>query len=213
MYKLHFFPGACSLATQVILRELQQPFVLLDKNANADFAALNPVGNVPVLENGEQVLREGAAIIFHLLEQHDNCLMPTASGTIAAARQQAREDIMFANATMHPAYSRLFFIAQNLAEHLDEKAQAAAYAAAGQAINHLWAVVEQRLQQTPFLGGEAVSAADIMLTVYSRWGQFFPLTLEIGEKTQAMLDRVMAMDNFRLAVAEEERVANPQAAS
>lgn len=207
MYKLHFFPGACSLATQVILRELEQPFVLLDKNTNADFTALNPVGAVPVLEDGGQVLREGAAIIFYLLEQHDNNLMAKSG----PARQQAREDIMFANATMHPAYSRLFFIGQNLAGKLDDVAQKAAFDSATQAINHLWNVVEQRLQHAPYLGGEHVSPADILLAVYSRWGQFFPVNIRIGEKTQAMLDRVMTMENFRLSVAEEEKATKEQA--
>lgn len=196
MYQLHFKAGTCALATQTILRELNQSVQLIDKNGNKDFMSLNPVGVVPVLVDGQQVLCEGAAIILHLLNKHENSLLPQAS----VARQSAIENILFANATMHPAYGRLFFMGQHLP---DGEAKDVGFNAAADEISRLWAVVEQKLSDKPFLGGDTVSAADIMLTVYSRWGQYFPVEITIGQKTQRMLEAVTGLDSFQASLEAE----------
>lgn len=204
MYTLYFLPDACSLATQVVLRELSQEVSLIHKQQVSDFSSINPVGTVPVLhdpDNG-QTLREGAAIMIHLLEKHPNPMFPHND---ANARLQAIRNIMFANATMHPAYSRLFFASSAI--H-DADARQAFFASAADAINALWQVVENQLQEQPFLGGEQPSAADIMLSVYSRWGAAFPVNIQIGEKTSAMIDRVLAMDSFKQALKTEQQAAD-----
>jgi glutathione S-transferase len=111
---------------------------------------------------------------------------------------------MFANATMHPAYSRLFFTA-SIIDNIEAKQQS--FDAAAQSISALWQVVEGRLQTQPFLGGEHISAADVMLTVYFRWGATFPVTINIGEKTTQMLEIVLAMPSFQRALKAEEQAS------
>ena len=197
MYTLYYLPGACSLATHAVLRELDQPVELVDVQQLSNFTDINPVGSVPVLIDGDSTLREGAAILLHLLNKHNNHMLPTSG----ASREQAIEDILFANATMHPAYSRLYFIAQHIT---DVGAKKAAFAAAANAINTLWQVVEQQLAGRDFLGGERVSAADIMLAVYFRWGANHPVTITQGSNTSRMLDAVMAMPSFQRSVAAEQ---------
>ena len=197
MYTLYYLPGACSLATQVILHELDQAVEIIDKQKVDDFTSINPVGTVPVLVDNGNARREGAAVILYLLNKHQNTMLP-ATG---AARDIAIQDIMFANATMHPAYSRLFFIAQNIS---DELAKQSAFEAAAQAVTSLWQVVEQQLANQKFLGGDQPSAADIMLTVYSRWGASFPVDILLGHNTQKTLDAVQAMPNFQRALAAEQ---------
>ncbi len=201
MYKLYFLQGACSLATQVVLNELNQPVELIDKTKIADFTSINPVGTVPVLVDNDQTLTEGAAIMLHILTKHQSTLLPPEN----QARSLAIRNIMFANATMHPAYSRLFFIAQSMD---DDNAKQQAFKAAEKAISHLWDVVEHRLANQPFLGGTKVSAADIMLTVYSTWGENFPVDIRIGARSQQMLERVKSMNSYRRAVALEQEVVN-----
>ena len=197
MYTLYYLPGACSLATQVILHELDQAVEIIDKQKVDDFTSINPVGTVPVLVDNGNARREGAAVILYLLNKHQNTMLPAAG----AVRDIAIQDIMFANATMHPAYSRLFFIAQNIS---DELAKQSAFEAAAQAVTSLWQVVEQQLANQTFLGGDEPSAADIMLTVYSRWGASFPVDILLGHNTQKMLDAVQAMPNFQRALAAEQ---------
>jgi len=198
MYTLYYFPDACSLATQVVLNELDQPVEIIDVQQVDDFKAINPVGTVPVLMDNSNTLREGAAVILYLLNKHKNTMLP-ATG---APREQAIQDIMFANATMHPTYSRLFFIAQNIT---DEKTKQTAFEAAAQDISNLWQVVEQQLEKQKFLGGDQPSAADIMLTVYSRWGASFPVEIQMGPNTQKMLEAVLAMPSFQRALTDEQK--------
>lgn len=196
MYTLYFLPGVCSLATQVILRELNQPFELVHRDSVEDYERINHTRAVPVLVDEGRVLTEGAALILYLLEKHPNNLLPSDQ----PARQQVIQDILFANATMHPAYGRLFFINQHLHE---EPARQTAMDAAANAINHLWQGVEKRLRHQPYLGGEKISPADILLTVYSRWGDLFPVDIVFGDKVSAMLANTMQAPNFQAALKAE----------
>jgi len=196
MYTLYYFPDACSLATQVVLNELDQPVEIIDVQKVDDFKAINPVGTVPVLMDNGNTFREGAAVILYLLNKHQNTMLP-ATG---ARREQAIQDIMFANATMHPTYSRLFFIAQNIT---DEKTKQSSFNATAQSISRLWQVVEKQLAKQDFLGGDQPSAADIMLTVYSRWGASFPVDIALGKNTQKMVNVVQSMPSFQRALAAE----------
>ncbi|MFT7185773.1 MAG: glutathione S-transferase [Pseudohongiellaceae bacterium] len=200
MYTLYYHPGACSLATQVVIHELDQALKIIDKNKVENFAAINPVGTVPVLVDNNSTRREGAAVMLYLLDKHQNTML-AATGNV---REQAIQDIMFANATMHPAYGRLFFIAQNLSDkNTDEKTKQSAFEAAAQAISRLWQVVEKQLANQDFLGGDQPSAADIMLMVYSRWGASFPVDIKLGVKTQIMAGAVELMPSFQRALAAE----------
>ncbi|PCJ12205.1 MAG: glutathione S-transferase [Gammaproteobacteria bacterium] len=198
MYQLYYSPNACSLATQVVLQELGQPVEIIDKREVTHFKAINPTGAVPALKDDGVVLVEGAAIMFYLLSQHASPMFPEE----ADARVRALEDIMFANATMHPAYSKLFFIA-SLA--IDEQAKHTALKAAAEGVSALWAIVEQRLAAQTYFGGADYSAADIMLAVYSRWGQYFPVDIVQGERTREWLDTILSLESFQRAIANETK--------
>lgn len=198
MYTLYFLPSACSLATQVVLRELGQEFTLIDKQKVESFTQINPVNTVPVLLDGDQTLAEGAAVMIHLLTKHPNQIWPDND---PVAKQSAIQDIMFANATMHPAYGRLFFAANSI-ENIELRNQV--FEAAESNIRTLWQVVEDKLISHPFLGGEHVSAADIMLAVYSRWGEGFPVDITIPPKAQNMIDHVLSMPSFTASLAAEQ---------
>ncbi|PCH60154.1 MAG: glutathione S-transferase [SAR86 cluster bacterium] len=198
MYTLYYSQGACSVATQVVLRELGQAVEIIDVQQHDNFKAINPVGTVPTLIDDDKTLSEGAAIMLHLLNKHKSPLFPEDD------RQQAIEDIMFANATMHPAYGRLFFLAQHID---DEKVKQEALNAAAHSINQLWQVVENKLAKQSFLGGATPSAADIMLAVYSRWGAYFPVEINIAKNTKEMLRAVLAMPNFIKTDAAEQAMS------
>jgi len=197
MYTLYFIPGACSLATQAILNELGQESTLVHKLEADRFETLNPAGTVPVLVDGDKVLNEGVAIILHLLNKHRNNLIPESG----EARHRAIENMMFANATMHPAYGRLFFAQANVT---DPEVKQQIFDSASVAINKLWQVVEARLEHTPYLGGSDISPADILLTVYSRWGDFFPVDIVLGPHTRQMVDRVLNRESMQRAIQREQ---------
>jgi len=200
MYKLYYSQGACSVATQVVLRELGQEVKIIDAQQDKHFKAINPVGAVPVLIDGNKTLTEGAAIMLHILNKHKSSLYPENEHD----RLNSNQDIMFANATMHPAYGRLFFLAQHVS---DEKVKQETLNAAAESINQLWQVVENQLASKSFLGGDTPSAADIMLTVYSRWGAYFPVDIIIGKETTKMLTAVQAMPAYIKTEQAEQTVS------
>ena len=197
MYTLYFIPNACSLATQAVLNELDQENTLVHKLDANHFEALNPVGTVPVLVDGDKVINEGVAVILYLLNKHKNNLIPESGD----ARHRAIENMMFANATMHPAYGRLFFAQANVS---DAAARQQVFDSAAVAINKLWQVVEARLEHTPYLGGHDISPADILLAVYSRWGEFFPVDIVLGPNSRLMVDAVLKRDSMQRAIQREQ---------
>lgn len=200
MYTLYYSPGTCALATQVILREIGAEFTLKNKKDVADFSSVSKVGAVPILHTGSRYLREGAAIILYLLEQHKNNLLPPEGD----ARTQALQNLLFANATVHPAYSKLFFLGSAVK---NEAQKIELMTVAAQGIEKLWKVVEEELGDKPFLGGKTVSPADILLTVYSAWGKFFPVDIHIPEKVQAMLNKVKQLPTYQASVNSEKALA------
>ena len=111
MYTLYYLPGTCSLAVHIALIEVGAAFTLVNVSASEGqqrppaFLAINPRGNVPVLEHGGSTQREGAAILMTLLDAHQSPLLPVSG----EARAATLEWLAFANASLHPAYARCFF--------------------------------------------------------------------------------------------------------
>lgn len=196
MVTLYFAQGACPLATQTVLRHIGQPVDLIDVRQVQDFKAINPVGTVPVLVDGETTLTEGAAILLHLLDRHDNTLLPTSG----PERSRAIEALMLANATLHPAYGRLFFAAQHIS---DAQARAAFMQAAADAINALWQVVDERIGAGDYVANNQLSPADILLTVYASWSQAFPVSITLGANVERMIARVEALPAYQQSLAAE----------
>src|SRR5437899_322180 len=74
--KLYYSPGACSLASHIVLREMELPFDLEPVNLKTkhykggDFLQVNPKGYVPCLQTEDgQILTEGIAILLYLADR------------------------------------------------------------------------------------------------------------------------------------------------
>ena len=93
MIQLHYYPSNASFTPHVLLREIGVPFELklVDRTQQAhkapDYLKLNPNGLIPVLEDGDLVLYETAAIALHLADTHPAAQLMPPLGT--AARAQA----------------------------------------------------------------------------------------------------------------------------
>jgi glutathione S-transferase len=196
MYQLFYSPGACSLAIHVLLKELGQEVKLMKKTDVADFGAINPTQAVPALIDGDEVLLEGAAQSIHLMEKHNSPMLPKEG----RARREAIQWMMFCNATLHPAYSRMFFVFKTVK---DENVKAELLKAAAEQVNKYWNIVETRLEKNKFVTGDNYSMADIMLAVYANWNNFFPGHINLGLKTKEMIHQIAALPTFKEAVAAE----------
>ena len=76
--KLYYHPGACSLSSQIALREARRPFEAIDVNlqskltaAGENYSAINPKGYVPALEldNGE-LITENLAVLDYIATEN-----------------------------------------------------------------------------------------------------------------------------------------------
>lgn len=201
MYTLYYLPGTCSMAVHALLNELGQPVKLVNVSVpdgqprSVEFLKINPRGNVPVLVDGDTVIREGGAIISYLLDKHNSPMLPKSG----AERAKALEWLMFANATMHPAYGRVFFLKSTP----DSEAKTAITKAAIEKINQLWADVDSQLAKTPFVCGNDVSAADILLSVIANWNHYFSYPITLGDNVKRMIKAVSTRPAFQKALTEE----------
>ncbi len=175
MYQLYYSPGSASLVVHWLLLELNQPFTLhqLDFASNqqksADFLAINPSGQVPVLFDGTRYLCESAAIVLYLTEQHPQAgLAPTINSSQRAAYIQW---LMYLTNQLAPTF-RLWFYPQELGM---TEYPAATKLALQQKIESCWHRLEQHLAQNgPWLTGQQPTAADFLLTMYLRWSRNMP---------------------------------------
>jgi glutathione S-transferase len=197
MYELYYLPGTCSLATHVLLNELGQDLKLIDKAGVTNFENINPALTVPVLVDQGKILQEGASIALYLMEKHKSLFLPEQPDERAKAIQW----MMFANASVHPAYSKIFFISKNMP---DSEVKNDALTKAGQVVSSLWDVVDAQLRKTKFVSGDLISMGDIMLSVYANWNNFFPGKVRVGSNALRMIHEVSSRPAFKTAVEKEK---------
>lgn len=198
-YELYCLPGACSMAVHVLLNELGQDakIHMLERgdkgHKSPEYLKLNPRGNVPFLVEDGQGMGEGGAIIVYLCDRHGSPLLPREG----RERAKALQWLMFANATLHPAYARTFWINANLPEDQRDGALKAARAQ----IQKLWDEVEAQLAAGgPYICGKDITAGDILLSVIANWN---PAAYKFGPNTKALLGAVSSRPAYRKALAAE----------
>jgi glutathione S-transferase len=202
MYKLYYSPGACSLAIHVLLNEIDAKFEIENVAAPAgqpkspEYLKINPRGSVPTLKIDDFILREGVAIMLHLLDNHQNSLLPKSG----LERAKVLEWLCFANSTLHPAYSRCFFQHRILG---DEAAKNVIYAPSIKAIQKYWDEIEEVISKQNYLAGSECSIADILVTVIANWSPAMKEPINFGSKTKEYFKRVIARPSYQKAMEAE----------
>ncbi len=120
-----------------------------------EFLRMNPNAMVPVLQDGPVTLWESNVIVRYLADQYpDARLMPTGTAT----RFEAEQWMDWQQTTLNPAGRDAFvqLIRVPEAERAPERVRASVAAT-----EPLFAMLEQRLSQQPFVVGDRFSMADI----------------------------------------------------
>lgn len=120
-----------------------------------DFLKLNPLGQVPVLTDGDTIICESLAIMAYLDRQYpDVPLFGKTSREYAHIWQNALEHVNYVSPTLFKVIFPLW--SGETAEKVDDIKQAAGLC------HKTLAKLEAKLSNQPFMIGENISAADII---------------------------------------------------
>lgn len=184
------------MAIHTLLNELGQQVEIIKKTDVQNYNSIQPTGAVPCLDDNGTILKEGASIAIYLMEKHKSELLPTE----LKARANALNWLMFANATIHPAYSKMFFILKGL----DKSIQEQAFKPAVESLNKYWKIADDQLAKTKYVCGDKLSMADLFLAVYANWNGYFPVPVTLGDNVKRLLRDVSARPSFQKAVKAEQ---------
>lgn len=196
--KLYYSPGACSLASHIVLAEtgaayeIERADIRAKKTASGgDFTAISPRGAVPVLVLADgEVLTEGVAIMQFVMDSVTPGVLPPA-GTLARARVQ--EALNFVSTEVHKTYSPFF-----------KGLEGAAKEAQMVILNSRLALVEGRLADgRAYLLGDAFTPADAYLFTVTNWSKGIGHDLSAFPKLEAFRARVAARPAVQAAMKAE----------
>lgn len=201
--KLYYSPGACSMASHIVLQEIGQPFEIervdgatKTTEKGTDFWAVNPKGKVPVLETEGERLTEGPAILQYVADRAGHEGLAPKPGTMARAR--VSEVLNFTGTELHTAFHPLFNPAS------DEAGKAAARVNVGKKFDWL----ETRLADgRAFLTGPTFTVADAYAFVVSNWANFNQIDLAGWPKLKSFVERVAARPATQAAMKAEGLMA------
>ncbi|WP_299424501.1 glutathione S-transferase family protein [uncultured Shimia sp.] len=194
---LYFAPRTRSFAALWLLEELGEPYQLesfdfaTGRHKQADYLALNPMGKVPLVVDGETPVPEIGAMAIYIADRY------VAAGLAPAATDAARPAYLrwmfFASAIMEPAFAQKLF-----------GWEASAATVAWGSYEQMMQVLADGLTEGPWLLGETFSAADVVVGNNLVFGQMIgiiPTDGPIGE----YLVRLKAREAFQRAEAIEMR--------
>jgi glutathione S-transferase len=201
--KLYFSPGACSLASHIVLREAGLPFELVRVDTGVhklkdgtDYYGINPKGYVPAIQLDDgQVLTEGAALLQYLGDRAPVAGLIPKAGTFE--RFRANEWLTFVSSEIHKGYSPLF--------NKDLKDDAKAVLRAK--LEKRLAALDEHFAKNSYLMGDKFTVADAYLYTVVSWSGGVGIDLgklpHLAEYRQRIADR----PSVREALQDEKAAA------
>ena len=208
--RLHYKPGACSLASHIVLKELNILFEL-DKTdtdackteAGEDFLKISPNGYVPALINDSgDIITESPAVLQYLADQMPDAGLAPPAGTLERTRLQ--EMLNFISSELHKAYGPFFS-----GKDLDVDAKQDAVDRVCKRVAH---IERSLLDDRTYLLGDTFTVVDALAFVVINWSNFVGISLEPFSKTKAYLARIAARPSVVEAMVAEGLIDPAQVA-
>ena len=172
MYTLIGSPKTRTFRVIWMLEELGQDYELRPEPPRSDAVReVNPLGKVPVLMDGDEVLRDSSAILTYLADKHT--LLTFAPGTVRRARQDA---------IMHFLLDELDSLLWTAARHSFILPEERRVPQVKESLKWEFAESERRLAQIlgdgAFLMGDEMTVPDIIAVHCLSWAETakFPLS-------------------------------------
>jgi len=185
--KLYYAPGACSLATHILLREAGLP-VELEKvdirnkstEHGEDWLSLNPKGYVPALRMDDgDILTENLVLHGYIADLKPETKLAPAHGTKTRLRQD--ELAVYVSTEIHKTYGAMFNPA------ITDEARKGAV----DRLNIRYKLIEQLLSDgRTYLTGEQFSTVDAYLFTVTNWANMLKIDLSAFPKLLAYQQRV-----------------------
>lgn len=151
-----------------------------------EFLAMNPFGQVPVLEDGDTVLFDSNAILVYLAQTYDPARTWYPSEPVAAARVQQWLSVAAGLIAFGPAAARLVTVFGAKLDH--DRAKAIAGSVLG--------VLDGQLAGRAFVTGATPTIADVSLYSYIAHAPEGEVSLEPYPAIRAWLARIEALPGF-----------------
>ncbi|RTZ48177.1 glutathione S-transferase family protein [Candidimonas sp. SYP-B2681] len=195
--KLYYLPGACPLASHIVLEWTATPYELQQVSRTElkepAFLAMNPLGAVPVLIDGDLTLTQSAAILEYLAETHpDAKLLPETP----RERAEVRRWLGFCNADLHRTFGMLFSVGY-YTDNAEFQGQLVSKAAAK--LVQMFDIADKQLEGKEWIAG-ARSIVDPYLYTLLRWAKAKKLDIASMKNLEAFFIRMEADPGVQAAV-------------
>lgn len=198
--KLYYMPGACPLASQIVLEWTGTPYDLqaVERSAlrSPEYLALNPVGSVPTLVDGSLKLTQNPAIMEYISELHPEAGL---HGKTREQRAEVRRWLSFNNSDLHRTFSLIF----GAASYSDDPAvQNIIAQKSTDRVQFLLGVANKNLEGKEYQAGSR-SIADPYLFVILRWAKAKKLDLSDKPNLEAFFARMSADTGVKTALKKQ----------
>jgi len=192
--RLYWRPGTASMAPHAALAELGVPYELVrierdEAQTDPGYLALNPLGVVPTLVDGDLVLPESAAILLHLADRYPGARLAPVD------RAQFYRWLVFMTNTLQTALLRVFYPER----YGDESVRDVAAEEAGRHFD----LIDRTLEGREWLVAEHRTAADLFLFMLTRWGRRLEPAAWDRPNLRDHFLRTLALPGVRRMVAEQ----------
>jgi glutathione S-transferase len=168
-----------------------------------ELRALHPLGAAPLIEDGELLLAESAAIAEYIITKH-------GGGRLKLGPEHPDYESFlywfhFSNGNLQPAMGRLMMITRA------QLAQGHPVLVSVQGrLGQVLALVEERFAEVPFIAGKDLTAADIMIVFSLTTMRLFqPIDLAHYPNIRAYLQRIGQRPAYRRAMAKGDPDLTP----
>jgi len=193
--KLYFTPGACSMASHILINEFSLPHVhesvdlkTHKTKSGQDYYQINPKGYVPALalENGE-IMTENIALLLYLSDLKKS--IPQSG----MPRYRLIEWLAFISTEIHKSYGPLFspVTPQETVKASKEK------------LAKRYEYIDQHLASKQFVFGDSFGPADAYLFTVTKWASKLGVDLSPWENVTAFMTRLETRPSIQTTFKEE----------
>jgi glutathione S-transferase len=200
--KLYSFSGSCGLAANIVLEWIGEPFdvELLEKEALSSpaYLAKNPNGQVPMLEDGDFILTQNAAVMDYLSNKYPDAKLCGEDNLQQRAR--VHQWLSFINSDVHPAFKPLFGTTAYLQDPamIDKSKEDAR-----QRLTKFFGRINEQLAGKEYLVGSR-SIADAYLFVVARWAEAVKVDCSGFDHIADFVQRMHADSAVQKALASQK---------